>query len=434
MEQNSFSRRLFLGGSLATAAGALVAGAGCSSGGSSNVVILPPEPFLANAVLRASQEVGVSLSTARGTADITIPASGLSIQLNASLTGVLDAVAAHIHVGRPGSNGPVIFTLFDSATATSLTSINRTLTENQLQAQPAAGVTTFTDAVNAVLGGRAYINVHTQSIPAGAIRGQIGGVNLFVILNGASMVPPVTTNAAASILFRINARMAGFSISMEAGNVVNSTGAKIRVGAPDANGPIIFNITDEPVGNSLSRNFVASNLITQAGAGILNFNDALNALLSGNTYVEFTNQANPSGIIRGQLTTDAFVGSLRGASEVPAVTTTAIGTLVASLSKDKLSLSANLRTEGLTNVQMAHLHVGPVGQNGPPLFTLYTTADGAFGTGVTKVLTQANLVAGGGVNTFADFIVALKAGNIYANVHTQARPNGEIRGQLIVQL
>ena len=35
-----------------------------------------------------------------------------------------------------------------------------------------------------------------------------------------------------------------------------------------------------------------------------------------------------------------------------------------------------------------------------------------------------------GVNTFADFVPKLKAGDTYVNVHTAKNPGGEIRGQL----
>src|SRR4030095_9977728 len=48
-------------------------------------------------------------------------------------------------------------------------------------------------------------------------------------------------------------------------------------------------------------------------------------------------------------------------------------------------------------------------------------------------LTAADLIpnADVGVLTFADFVERLLAGDVYANVHTLAHPNGEIRGQVI---
>jgi hypothetical protein len=36
----------------------------------------------------------------------------------------------------------------------------------------------------------------------------------------------------------------------------------------------------------------------------------------------------------------------------------------------------------------------------------------------------------GTVNTWEEFLVELKAGNVYVNVHTTDNPAGEIRGQL----
>jgi hypothetical protein len=40
-------------------------------------------------------------------------------------------------------------------------------------ARPEIGIVTFADALQAIAGGNAYVNVHTSTFPGGEIRGQL---------------------------------------------------------------------------------------------------------------------------------------------------------------------------------------------------------------------------------------------------------------------
>lgn len=71
-----------------------------------------------------------------------------------SLTG--DAMAAHIHKGKPGVSGPVTVPLCGPCTSGMTGS-----------AQISKAV------ITALEGGSAYVNVHTAKNPAGEIRGQV---------------------------------------------------------------------------------------------------------------------------------------------------------------------------------------------------------------------------------------------------------------------
>ena len=87
-----------------------------------------------------------------------------------------------------------------------------------------------------------------------------------------------------------------------------------------------------------------------------------------------------------------------------------------------------------STVTKAHIHTGAAGVNGGVLFMIYdSTMDGAFTGNISKTFTAADLTPSGSVNTFADFLSALNAGNTYGNVHSQANPGGAIRGQLFPQ-
>jgi len=81
---------------------------------------------------------------------------------------------SHIHLGEPDENGPIVVFLYGGPT-----------TEGRTQGRLADGAITEDDFVGPLAGqsmsvlldaiedGRAYVNVHTDKIPAGEVRGPI---------------------------------------------------------------------------------------------------------------------------------------------------------------------------------------------------------------------------------------------------------------------
>jgi CHRD domain len=106
---------------------------------------------------------------------------------------------------------------------------------------------------------------------------------------------------------------------------------------------------------------------------------------------------------------------LVGAEETPPTTSAATGAGKISIGADK-SVSGKVKTHGIDGT-VAHIHLGAVGQAGPPIITL-TKGDG----GVWSVPAGSKLTA--------DQYASFKAGNLYVNVHSADHPAGEIRGQL----
>jgi len=86
-----------------------------------------------------------------------------------------NVTAAHIHSGKTGANGPILVTLFKTESPSSkpingiLTSGN--LTNADLEG-PMAGKTLI-DLTKAMELGETYVNVHSEEVPNGEIRGQI---------------------------------------------------------------------------------------------------------------------------------------------------------------------------------------------------------------------------------------------------------------------
>jgi serine/threonine protein kinase len=106
--------------------------------------------------LSSSAEVPTSMSrTSSGTGDVTI--DGAKVCWQFQLTGVDKPTFAHIHQGGSTVSGPVVVPLGDAYTPSGCTTA-RTAVTAAILAAPAAY----------------YVNVHSETYPDGAVRGQLG--------------------------------------------------------------------------------------------------------------------------------------------------------------------------------------------------------------------------------------------------------------------
>jgi hypothetical protein len=115
-------------------------------------------------------------------------------------------------------------------------------------------------------------------------------------------------------------------------------------------------------------------------------------------------------------------GTLSSSNEVPAVTTSGSGTFTGTYTPSTNSLSYSVTYAGLTGAPTgAHLHYGDAKHTTAsptvpfPPASLPTTTSGTFSGTVTLNAMQAD---------------SLKAGRIYANIHTTANSGGELRANL----
>ena len=115
--------------------------------------------------------------------------------------------------------------------------------------------------------------------------------------------------------------------------------------------------------------------------------------------------------------TTVFKATLTGASEVPAVTTSATGSATLTYNGDTKMFTAVTTYTGLTPT-MGHIHKAIAGTNGPVIFPFTSLVSPI--TLTSSVLTDAQ-------------VKALFADSMYVNLHTAAYPGGEIRGQLMKQ-
>lgn len=125
--------------------------------------------------LDGNQVVPPVITAASGTGTVAInpDQDAVSVTLDlgaaAAYNGIL--TGAHIHAGAPDVNGPIIFAFALPEVIPANPVINVVLTAADLQ--PQESIVSFAEAVDALLSGMTYFQVHTTAHPAGEIRGQI---------------------------------------------------------------------------------------------------------------------------------------------------------------------------------------------------------------------------------------------------------------------
>jgi hypothetical protein len=163
----------------------------------------------------------------------------------------------------------------------------------------------------------------------------------------------------------------------------------------------------------------------------------------------------------GPLTCDGFQATLTGDQEVDPVDTQATGKALLLYSEVappervpegvphggplagraaeqidfRISVSRTAPADGGEEgrVLAAHVRCAPAGENGPIAVTLFE----ANGAGVVTPAQLAGAITEDSierndcdVSSLADLVALLASGDAYVNVHTNAHPDGEIRGQV----
>ena len=134
------------------------------------------------AELSGSEEVPPRATPASGKTKFKLAKDGSNLRFDLHVRHITNVVAAHIHCGPPGVNGPVVVTLYGPA-APGGGPENGKLAKGSA---PISGVTCpdGTPLLEAMRQGNTYVNVHTDDgappantgpgdFPGGEVRGQI---------------------------------------------------------------------------------------------------------------------------------------------------------------------------------------------------------------------------------------------------------------------
>ncbi len=276
------------GGWLAAATAAVMSLAGCGGGGDNNATTVETT---VRAALSGLQVVSAVTTTASGSASLTISADRTRITIKLDTTNLTNGTAARIRLGKVGATGEAMFTVYESTTPMPA-SVSNTATAATFT--PVGSVTSFGQAITAILAGQAYLDVSTAANPNGEIRGQIGPVTLTATLTG---VGGATGSGGATVV--INDAQNRLTITLTSQALTKPTSADLRAGSA---GPTVFTFYNQTTDGALTSPFTktldATNLITASG---LNFDQALGYLIGGQGYVAVNTEGKPTGEIAGTL-------------------------------------------------------------------------------------------------------------------------------------
>ena len=120
--------------------------------------------------LTGSEEVPPVQTNATGMAEISAyTVAGDTITYKVNAMNIKDVTAGHIHLGKPGENGPIVFTLFKYDPPRNEVSESGTITADKLEG-PMKGKKVY-DMALAGSNSSLYMNIHTLEHPNGEIRG-----------------------------------------------------------------------------------------------------------------------------------------------------------------------------------------------------------------------------------------------------------------------
>jgi hypothetical protein len=126
---------------------------------------------------------------------------------------------------------------------------------------------------------------------------------------------------------------------------------------------------------------------------------------------------------------------MTGSNEVPGTTSTALGLMDVTYSKETRTLTWAVTWSGLTGpVTLMHIHgLAPKGYSAPPVQNIIAGANAIFLPNATTFPATGKLSGTMLVDGVVVKEMDLLNGMYYMNIHTAAWPNGEIRGQIEFQ-
>ncbi|MBS1706272.1 MAG: CHRD domain-containing protein [Armatimonadetes bacterium] len=123
---------------------------------------------------------------------------------------------------------------------------------------------------------------------------------------------------------------------------------------------------------------------------------------------------------------------INGAQQVPATNSQAYGSGSYNLDSTSMMVTGSVAITGLSSTQVTamHIHLAPVGVNGPVIFDIMGNSAGVVNLSNGFVMAFSAMLTSDSNFTAAQKLNAMVMGDTYINVHTASFPGGEIRGQV----
>jgi len=133
------------------------------------------QTFTLTAQLNGANETPAALNTgAFGTATVTVDMRARTVTYRVDVFNLPSGVtASHIHVGAAGTGGPVVVNFAPPVPASNDFAFSGTVKDTEFLLRPDQGIRSADDMFQAIIGGNAYVNVHSAVNPGGEVRGQL---------------------------------------------------------------------------------------------------------------------------------------------------------------------------------------------------------------------------------------------------------------------
>lgn len=244
--------------------------------------------------LNGAQENPPTNTSAKGLAAVKLDAETGKLNYDVFTSGVATTISGtHIHEGEIGVNGNVAINLSTGI-------LNNIISGNiDLSAELKANFALL-------LSGNGYLNVHSGTFPMGEIRGQLRTYNREAFafnLTSDQEVPALSNNTTGTGVVSINNEWDMLTVDVTYANFDGKiTGAHIHQGKEGENGPVIVSLTgfiDE------DNQTIRANINAEGGLN----SEVIEAIMSGNAYLNVHSEKNGGGETRGQINNSAKFSS-----------------------------------------------------------------------------------------------------------------------------
>ncbi len=389
--------------------------------------IIPAADEVYTANLFGSNQSTSIMSSAQGSviAEVhgdTVIVTGSFRDLSAPLAeDILGGI--HIHQGVAGSDGgvlrPLVANVSGDGRSAELEAVNNAFvfSEEELSSLRDEGW---------------YINVHSENWREGELRGQLTPVAAAKFrsnLSSTNEAPSITSFASGKLALSFrdgNLTLSGSFEGLESDfNTAIAGGAHIHMGMPGQNGGAVFSL------NASLNDDNRSGIFHPADNTFPISEEDLVTLMDRGTYVNIHSMAHPGGELRGQILPEAHYflhATLTGSQQTTPVLTNATGAVIVEVLGGGITVSGSfneLSSALATDIANgAHIHLGPVGSDGPVAFALAPTPGNDEMSGTWRAVDNQFGASPGRQDS-------LRARLGYINVHSADWQGGEIRGQLM---
>lgn len=178
-----------------------------------------------SATLSGGDEVPPTESNSTGTAKFQVNENNSQVSYWVNITGIKKVNQAHIHNGTSGENGDIVATLSKGKIAKGddrppQIGFAGNITKDDLQGP--LKDKDISDLVSLMSAGNAYVNVHTDKYPDGAIRGQVTSGSASTDTSASTNENANATTASADTGASTNATST--PSSSDSNNDANATG------------------------------------------------------------------------------------------------------------------------------------------------------------------------------------------------------------------